>query len=117
MPYARALAVVALLASAAPAAGQTVRAPLPPPRPTAAQPVPILVCELQPRPFGPGAARVTNIGAAPIPAGRSIIVSYSQAGASGMVVPLSSPLPPGGSQAVPLSGASLLARGCDAAVQ
>lgn len=84
----------------------------------AAQPVtpPALICEVLGRPFGPGLVKVTNIGQTPVQAGRPIVVTFLQAGAAGAVFPLRAPLPPGASQTLPLSGASLLARGCTASL-
>ncbi len=94
-----------VLAAASPALAQGVR---PPP------PQPILVCQMQPRGVGSGQVTVTNVGQAPVEAGRQIIVTYNQAGAGAQAYALRSPLPPGGSQTLPLMGASMLARGCSA---
>ncbi len=71
-----------------------------------------LNCQINPRPFGPGVAKVTNIGATTLQPGRLISVTVLQAGASGASYVLAAPLPPGGSVEMPLTGASLLARGC-----
>ena len=71
-----------------------------------------LTCRLNPRPFGPGVAKVTNLGPGMLEPGRVINVVVIQAGSSGAVYVLPSPLPPGGSIELPLTGASLLARGC-----
>jgi hypothetical protein len=71
-----------------------------------------LNCQLNPRPFGPGVARVTNIGTVTLAPGRMIAVVVAQAGASRAAYVLSAPLPPGGVVEFPLTGASLLARGC-----
>jgi hypothetical protein len=110
-----ALAVIAT-AWAAHACAQGVRA-APAFRLATPVPVAVLLCELQARPFGPGLVKVTNVGSAPVAAGRPVVVTFAQAGGGISVFPLSAPLPPGGSQTLPLSGASLLARSCSAAVR
>ena len=99
-----------LAASAAPAMAQGVV----PARPALP---PALVCSLNPRPFGPGEARITNIGGTPVEAGRAITVTVIQASAVVVNYPMQAVLPPGGSISLPLTGASLLARGCVATAQ
>jgi hypothetical protein len=103
--------VVAALALA-PLAAQA-QAQLPMPQQQQA-PAVALNCQLDPRPFGPGVAKVTNISSVTIPAGRVISVIIVQAGSGGTSRVLSAPLGPGQSVDVPLTGASLLARGCSA---
>ena len=112
----------ALALAAAMAAGPAMAQPFPI-QPAAPQVLPrapavaVLNCQLDPRPFGTGQARVTNVGSATLEAGRLIVVTVAQAGGGMGSYPLRAPLPPGGSASVPVSGVSLLARGCVANAQ
>jgi hypothetical protein len=97
------------------AAAQVALPTLPQPTaPAPGRPAPVVAlnCQINPRPFGPGIARVTNIGTETLGPGRVIGVVVVQAGPSRANYVLSSPLPPGGMVEFPLTGASLLARGC-----
>jgi hypothetical protein len=100
---------LALVLLAAGAGGAAAQAPVR----QGISPAPILTCTLSPRPTGTGDVTVTNVGQAPLDAGRRVIISFLQAGSGGGgVYTLGAPLPPGGSMSFPASGASLLARGC-----
>ena len=77
----------------------------------------VLNCTIQPPPFGSGQVTVTNVGTAEVPAGGVILVIPVQAGSASAVYALPRALAPGGSVSFPMSGVSLLARGCSAVVR
>ena len=103
-----ALAVIAT-AWAADACAQRVRA-APTFRLATPAPIAVLLCELQPRPFGPGLVKVTNVGAAPVAAGRPIVITYVQPGAAGPDFG-NLAAAPGGAGAAPVSGGQAPANG------
>ncbi len=103
----------AALTVAVPTIAAAQLAPAAPSGPVVAPAMPLnLSCQLTPRAFGPGVARVTNVGTATAPLGRVVNVVAIQAASSGASYVLSAPLPPGGSVDIPLTGSSTLARGC-----
>ena len=99
------------------ALAQSIAKPSPQPVRIAPAPMAVLNCLIHPPPFGSGEVTVTNVGTAQVPAGGVILVIPIQAGSASSTYALASALPPGGAVSLPMSGVSLLARGCAATLR